>query len=355
MPLHRTLLADANHDALCSEVVAALRRGELCVLPTETIYGLAALPSSEGAAERIRTWRGRDGTRPLTLHLSDAADVAKLDLRAHQGAERLMERYWPGPLTLILPRRGAGAPVGLRVPSHPFTQDVIRACGEPLWLTSIATDEDPALVDPDAIAAACAEDVAMLVDDGPSPIGAASTVVRAHAGELQVLREGILSRDEALNTAADLVLFVCTGNTCRSPLAARFARQVTAQSMGVTEDRLLARGLRFTSAGTATAAGMSASAGSLEAGAEVGLDLSDHESQPIEPSLWSRAIRIYCLSESHRRVLLNEAPEVADRVELLRPDGADIADPYGGDIDVYRRSRDEICDAVRARAGDWWP
>lgn len=355
MPLQRTPLTDADQDALRSELVAALRRGELCVLPTETVYGLAALPGNDEAGARARRWRGLDEDAPLTLHLADADDLGALGVRLHAGAERLIERYWPGPLTLILGRERGEQPVGVRVPSHPFTRDVIRACGEPLWMTSVAAEGRAALVTPEDIASACADDVAMLVDDGPSPIGAASTIVRADRGELEVLREGILSRDEVLKTAADVVLFVCTGNTCRSPLAERFARQMTAQAMGVTEDRVLARGLRFASAGTATAPGMGASEGSVEAGAEVGLDLSDHLSEPVDPQICARALRIYCLSDSHRRALIAQAPEAEDRIELLRPDGGDIADPYGGDLEVYQQARDEISAAVQARAGDWWP
>jgi protein-tyrosine phosphatase len=354
MPLQRTSLADADPDKLRSEVVAALQRGELCVLPTETVYGVAALPSHDGAAERLRRFGGRDPAQPLTFHVADADDVRKLGARLHRGAERLIERYWPGPLTLIVATEGDGGSVGVRLPSHAFTRAVVRACGEPLWLTGVPRD-GAALVDPDAVAAACGDDATQMVDDGPSPIGSASTIVRADAGELQVLREGILSRDEVLNTAADLILFVCTGNTCRSPLAEAFARQLTAKAMGVPEDRVLARGLRFASAGTATMPGMAASDGSLEAGAEVGLDLGQHLSQPIDPMLWTRAEKIYCLGDSHRRALLAEAPEVGDRVELLRPDGLDIADPYGGDLMVYRRARDEIAAAVQARMTDWWP
>lgn len=355
MPLQRTPLADADPDKLRSEVVAALQRGELCVLPTETVYGLAALPSHDGAAERIRRHGGRDASQPLTYHVADAADVNKLGGRLHSGAERLIERYWPGPLTLIVPGKQDGETLGVRLPSHAFTREVIRACGEPLWLATLADEAGAALVDPAAVADACGDDAALLVDDGASPIGSPSTIVRADGGELEVLREGILSRDEVLNTAADLILFVCTGNTCRSPLAEAYGRQLTAQAMGVTEDRVLARGLRFASAGTATMPGMGASDGSLEAGAEAGLDLGAHLSQPVDPSLWTRAMKIYCLGESHRRALLAEAPEVGDKVELLRPDGLDIADPYGGDLMVYRRARDEIAAAVQARMSDWWP
>lgn len=355
MPLQRTPLADADRNALLRDIVAALKLGELCVLPTETVYGLAALPTHESAGPRARRWRGLDEDHPLTLHLADTEDVDALDVRLHQGAERLVERYWPGPLTIIVGRGAGEETLGLRVPSHPFTRELIRAVGEPLWLTSVARTGAAPLTEPDAIEAACGEEVSLLVDDGASPLGAASTVVRADGAELEVLREGILSREEVLNTAADVVLFVCTGNTCRSPLAEHFARRLTAQAMGVNEDRVLARGLRFASAGTAAAYGMGASDGSAEAGAEAGLGLSAHASQPLDLDLCERAVKIYCLSDSHRRALTAQVPGAGDRVELLRPDGEDIADPYGGDLAVYREARDEIAAAVQARAGDWWP
>jgi protein-tyrosine phosphatase len=354
MPLRHERLADANPDALCSDVTASLQRGEMSILPTETVYGLTALPSHEQAAERVSNWKGRDAKQPLTFHVADIDDVKKLGAKIGLAAERLIERYWPGPLTLIL-KGPDGNSIGVRQPANKFTRKVIKACGEPLWMTSVnATGESP-LLEPKDIAAACQADVAFLVDDGASPIGVASTVVRVDRGPIEVLREGILTRDEVLGTAADLILFVCTGNTCRSPLAEAMAREEIGQAMGIPANEVLARGIKFASAGTATVPGMSASDGSLKAGAETGLDLNNHRSQPIDSSLWQRAMKIYCLGDSHRQTLLAEAPECADKIELLRPDGMDIADPYGGDLQVYQRARDEIHAAVKARSGDWWP
>jgi len=356
MRLRHERLAEANPDSLRSDVVAALQRGELAVLPTETVYGLAVLPSHADGAGRARAWKGRDEKQPFTWHIADVSDLDKLDVKVPLAAERLIERYWPGPLTLILPSKN-GESVGVRLPAHEFTRSVIREAGEPLWLTSVNASGDPPLTDPAAIAAACQEEdgVAVLVDDGASPLGVASTIVRAERAPLEVLREGILSRDEVLSAAADLILFVCTGNTCRSPLAEAIARQLTGEAMGIPAEDVLARGICFASAGTATMPGMAASDGSLQAGAEIGLDLTGHMSQPIDPSLWERAMLIYCLSDSHRQALLAEAPEAADKVKMLRPDGLDIADPFGGDLQVYQRARDEMHAAVQARVGDWWP
>lgn len=360
MPLRHERLGQSNHEQLRDDVVAALRRGELCVLPTETVYGLACLPSNPDAAKLASSWKGRDATQPFTWHLADPVDIGRLDAKVTEPAKRLIDRYWPGPLTVILPSADGtggkdGKTVGVRQPAHEFTRSVIEACGEPLWLTSVNASGEPPLIDPEEIAKACQEGVSIFVDDGPSPIGSASTIVKATGGALQVLREGILSRDEVMQTAADVILFVCTGNTCRSPLAEAMAREVTAQAMGVAESVVLARGIHFASAGTATVPGMGASDGSLAAADEIGLDLTSHISQPITPELWQRAIKIYCLGDSHRRALLAEAPEIADKIELLRPDGLDIADPYGGDLQVYQRARDEMRAAVIGRMGDWWP
>lgn len=356
MPLRHERLAKADPDNLLSEVVKSLKRGELAVLPTETVYGLAALPSSQEGGARARAWKGRNPDQPFTWHVADIDDVKKLGAKISLSAERLMERYWPGPLTLILQGKD-GETIGVRQVANDFTRSVIKACGEPLWLTSVNASGAPPLVEPDQIATACqdSDGVTFLVDDGASPLGIASTIVQAHSGRLEVLREGILSRDEVLSTAADLILFVCTGNTCRSPLAEAIARNAIGEAMGIRPEDVLARGIKFTSAGTAAMSGMSASDGSLEAGAQIGLDLSSHQSQPIEPSLWQRAIKIYCLNDSHRQTLLAKAPEVEDKLEILRPDGQDIADPYGGDLEVYQNARDQIQKAVQARQGDWWP
>ena len=371
MPLRHERLAEANPDTLRSEVVLSLQRGELAVLPTETVYGLAALPSQPEAVNRARIWKGRDHAQPFTWHIADVDDLNKLGAKVNLAAERLIARYWPGPLTLLLPDAD-GNTIGVRLPANEFTRAVIRACGEPLFLSSVNAKGAEPLVQPDAIAQALQHDagVGILVDDGNSPIGIASTIVRTYRGPLQVLHEGILSRNEVLATAADLILFVCTGNTCRSPLAEAMARQVTAEAMGIAADDVLARGIQFASAGTATVLGMSASDGSIEAGAEIGLDLSAHMSQPIDASLWRRALKIYCLGDSHRRALLAaaaeldgpelegpelEGPKLERKVELLRPDGLDIADPYGGDLMEYQLARDEIYAAVKARSGDWWP
>jgi L-threonylcarbamoyladenylate synthase len=352
MPCLRIALPSNDRPRLVAETAERLRRGELVVLPTETVYGLAVLPSHREAVARARALKGRDGNQPFTWHLAQKADAEPLVGRLPPRIRRLLDRYWPGPLTVILPTPDGGS-AGLRLPAHPFTRDVIAACGEPLWMTSCNFTGEPPLLDAAAIAEQWKDGVTAVLDDGPSPIGMASTIVRATGPALEVLREGILSRDEVLRTAAECILFVCSGNTCRSPMAEGIARDLAGRKLGVPADQVLAHGLYFQSAGTSTMAGMPASEGSLAAAMELGIDLTNHQSQALDESLVQRADRIYCMGQNHRRAILAEVPQASERTKLLRPDGRDIGDPYGGDLKVYRRARDEIRAAIGAHLPQW--
>jgi tRNA threonylcarbamoyl adenosine modification protein (Sua5/YciO/YrdC/YwlC family) len=354
MPCPPIPLRTADRDRLVADTAARLRRGEIGVLPTETVYGLSVLPSLAPAVARVRALKGREANQPFTWHLAGTADAEPLVGKLPERIRRLAQRYWPGPLTIILPTPDGGS-AGLRVPAHDFTARVIAACGEPLWMSSCNRTGEPPLVDAGSIAAAFGDELDFVVDDGPSPLGMASTIVRATTPRLEVLREGILSAGEVLGTAAERILFVCSGNTCRSPLAEALARDLAARQLGVAATDVLAYGLHFASAGTGAVPGEPASDGSLAAAAEIDLDLSAHQSQPIDRDLVLRADRIYCMGQGHRRAILAEVPDAADKVKLLRQDGRDIGDPFGASLPTYRRTRDEIRAAIGALLPKWLP
>lgn len=354
MPGARHQLLTSDRAALVAAAVRHLQAGELCVLPTETVYGLALLPSSKDALARARQMKGRAEDHPFTFHLAKTSDAERLVGPLPSRVLPLVERYWPGPLSLVLAGRDGGN-VGLRVPAHDFTRAVIAAAGEPLWLTSVNASSEPPLLDAAAIEAQFGAQLALIVDDGPSPLGTASTVVRLDGQRLQVLREGILTSHEVFTTAAKRIVFVCSGNTCRSPLAEALARDLTARQLHVPSEQVLECGFEFVSAGTSTYDGMPASENSVLAATEIGLYIDAHHSRQLDHDLLRRAALIYCMGDSHRRAILAEMPEVGDRVRMLRPDGLDIADPYGSELQAYRRARDEIRAAIGQRLTQWLP
>jgi tRNA threonylcarbamoyl adenosine modification protein (Sua5/YciO/YrdC/YwlC family) len=177
---------------------AALAAGHLVVIPTDTVYGLAADPRVSGAEERLRAAKGREPRKPIPILAADASAVAAAGF-AMDEVERRLAALWPGPLTIVL--RKAGATEGIRVPDHPVARSVIGECGGLLRVTSAnRSGEEPARTAAEAEAALGAR-VAVILDDGPSPGGTPSTVVRVDDGRIVILREGAITRETLEKTA----------------------------------------------------------------------------------------------------------------------------------------------------------
>ena len=171
-----------------------LLQGGVAVIPTDTVYGLAAHPDFPDAVERLYTIKARDARKPIALLAADGESAAKFLGGMSTVAERVAARDWPGALTLVLPvcTEGGETPrfEGLRVPDHAWTRALLHACGGVLRVTSAnlsgarpATDAEAALRDIGLSAD-------LVVDDGVSRGGTASTVAKISGGEVTVLREG---------------------------------------------------------------------------------------------------------------------------------------------------------------------
>jgi protein-tyrosine phosphatase len=139
-----------------------------------------------------------------------------------------------------------------------------------------------------------------------------------------------------------MYLFVCTGNTCRSPMAEGLFRKLLAERLKCPEDELVDRGFMVASAGVAAAHGSPPSPEAVEILADRGVDLRGHESQPVTAQLLSQADHIFTMTRSHRELLVRDFPEMAESVRLLARDGADVIDPIGAGLDEYRRCADQI-------------
>ena len=144
------------------------------------------------------------------------------------------------------------------------------------------------------------------------------------------------------------VLFVCTGNTCRSPMAEALAKQVLAEMKGVAPDELEAAGARVRSAGVMSGGGSLASPEAVEAVRLLGADLSGHASSPLTADLIQDADAIYTMTESHRQAVLMLSPSAAEKTRRLDP-AQDIIDPIGAPLEVYIQTAEMIRDALRQR------
>ncbi|HEV3474320.1 MAG TPA: L-threonylcarbamoyladenylate synthase [Actinomycetota bacterium] len=201
-------LREPNEAAL-SAAERALGRGELVVLPTDTVYGVAARPDAEGATDRLfaAKRRPRDLTLPvLVADTDDAERIARFDGRARA----LAERFWPGALTMVLPRTEASLPwmlgderdtVGIRLPADDIARALLTRTG-PLAVTSANVSGEPTPATCEGVEAAFGQAVAVYLCSGTAPGGRASTVVDLTGAEPVVLRRGPISPQAILDTAA---------------------------------------------------------------------------------------------------------------------------------------------------------
>ncbi len=189
-------------DAL-AQAIAVLSGGGTVILPTDTVYGLAALPSVTGAVERIFALKARSEQQPLAVLVADVAQACSLVEPPTDAVAGWMARLWPGPLTLVLPRTEAARglelggdddTIGVRCPDHDFVRALAEAVG-PIATTSANRSGAPTPTTAIGAAHALVDDVDLVVDGGPTST-VASTVVDASTEAWRVLREGAVGADQ---------------------------------------------------------------------------------------------------------------------------------------------------------------
>jgi len=153
---------------------------------------------------------------------------------------------------------------------------------------------------------------------------------------------GVVSERLLARLAGEVYLFVCTGNTCRSPMAEVIFRKMLSDRLGCREDELMDRGFAVVSAGLAAPRGAPASPEAVTLLREEGIDLSAHESQPVTEDLLFHCDYIFTMTRHHRDAVISAFPELAEQVRLLSPENTDVSDPIGSGIDEYVRCREEI-------------
>ncbi len=345
---------------LVDRVRAVLQEDGLVAFPTETVYGLGVRADHAAALDRLREAKGRPEDMPFTWHVGSSRALQRFP-RVSPMALRLVARYWPGPLTLVLPGipRGLEATArngwtGVRLPAHRGTAGILDALEFPIVMSSANRHGSAPATDADTLAREFGASVDWVLDGGRSRLSEASSVLRLGPGHFELLRPGLFTLEQLRSVAGLRIALVCTGNTCRSPMAEGLARKLLAERLSVRADEIGEFGFELRSMGVQAAVGQPASKHAVTVMKEQGVDLSTHSSRPSAAEDLSRFERVFCMTRGHRAALAATLPPGREKqLELLDPDGHDIPDPIGGDREDYLRTAAAIEACLRKRLDEW--
>jgi protein-tyrosine phosphatase len=341
-----------------------LRGGRLVLFPTETGYALGASGLQAGAVARLRSLVPDQPLELVVAGLSAARDWVP-ELGA--AGRRLARRFWPGAVTLI---SGEGVERGLiprleeslravvyveerlhlRQPGHEVPRAMVDRLGAPLICASLTGNREPAAERQfleDIVA-----QIDLVISDGARIGRQQGTAVEVNGGAWAIRRPGVVSAEEIREGLAFLILFVCTGNTCRSPLAEAICKKRFADRLGCAVSELPARGFLIRSAGLAAAEGMPAAREAVAVARAQGADLEQHQSRLLTPALAEQADLLLGMTSSHVEAI---EESFSTQARLLGPGGEDVADPIGQPREVYEECAQQMTGYIDALVAQLLP
>jgi len=329
-----------------------IRNGGLVIVPTETVYGISANRDNPTSVSNLLSARKSTKEKLLTLHISSPSEIEK-HIKPSLLAKKIMRKFWPGPLTIVFPIQGQGRGIGIRCPANSIAQDIIKLADVPVVIASANMAGEVPQSDAEGAAKIFSGKVDYIVDGGPSTYGKSSTCVKIEGGRIEFLREGAIPKYLIEKEMYLDILFVCTGNTCRSPVAEGLAKKMLGEKYGVGIDELPRIGYRIHSAGTSAIFGMPSTQEIKSIGSEFCVNLEKHFSMPIAKEMIEKADYIYVMELRHKDILQKISPQSVDKIILLNPDGSDIADPLGHSPDVYKNCVNIIKDSLEKRISEF--
>lgn len=350
--------ADDRRD-LVHLAVQSVAEGQLVILPTETSYVLACSPLHPIAVEKLLRIHEQAFIGEPVLFLRSPSELRDYVPHPSIVTQRVATRLWPGPFVLQLAlqhpdsliRRfpaslqgyieSRDSEIGFRVASHPAIHEIQKLCAGPLLAAEIMTSNNKHAIDSQAASASVGRFAGLIVDDSATSLGEPATLLATANNHCRILREGAVTAAEVRRATSMIILLVCTGNTCRSPMA-----QVLLQN------KLKERFAKFfeadvppvfaLSAGTNASSGSGASHEAVQAMKSRGLDLTQHSSRQVNQDLLQTADLVLTMTQNHRQAILTRWPHFTPKVLPLSSNGRDVADPYGGSQQVYLAAAAEI-------------
>ena len=329
-----------------AEAARIIRQGGLVVFPTETVYGIAADANNPKAMERLSLVKKRTDGKRYSILVAQRGIVENYANYTKPNLYKLIDKYWPGPLTVVVPTKDGNDTVGIRMPDHTIALNLVQQSGCTIAAPSAnlegkkaPTNVIEALEDLDGL-------VDLAIDGGAVEFGISSTIVDFTKPKPTVIREGVISQsdvDRAVNRK--VVLFVCTGNSCRSVMAEYLLK---AKLIGREDVEVI-------SAGTNVFFKSSASQETLTVLRQRGINAAAHISKPLGRTMLRKADLIFAMTRTHRAQILDHVPYVEQRVYLLKefchhtagPEGdLDVPDPIGQSHVAYEDCLLNINEAI---------
>ncbi len=361
--------ADRIDLAAIKEAAKLVDSGGLAAFPTETVYGIACRAESIVLAKLDKV-KGRSSGKHYTLHIAQKSDVNKYLPAVGLRAQKLITKAWPGPLTIVFELDAKAVEkqqglidedvyknlykdnsIGIRCPDNPVAKILLQETKSPVVAPSAnLTGQQPA-ADGDAVLAQFAGKIELLLDSGPCKYKKSSTVVKIGKKGLKILRPGVYSRAEVGMMSAVQFLLVCTGNSCRSPMAEGMFRKYLAEKLECKVDQLDEMGYKVVSAGVMGLSGMPASTEAIAACAAKGINIKAHKSRALSRQLVEESDFIYAMGQTHCQRIAAFGPEAGRKCGLLAMN-QEIADPIGQSQQVYDRCADLIEEVVEKRISE---
>ena len=355
--------------AKIKEAASLVDDGGLVAFPTETVYGIACRVKTDSLA-RLNNIKGRDPTKYYSLHIGQKNDVKKYVPTIGLRAEKLIRNAWPGPLTIVfeldwkdidkqkknLEREFFKSlyknnSIGIRCPDNPIATMLLLAANSPVVAPSANIAGQSPAVDADQVLAQLSGQIELLLDAGPCKYKNSSTVVKIGKMGIEILRPGVYSQAQLDAMSAVKFLFVCTGNTCRSPMAEGIFRKYLAEKLKCDVDQLNKIGYKIFSAGVMDVAGVPASAEAIAACAAKGINLTAHRNQRLSKELIEESDLIFAMERMHQQKIIALSPEAANKCFLLAGDEG-IADPIGQPQEFFNSCADVIEAAVKKKISE---
>ena len=352
-----------------NEAAAIIESGGLVAFPTETVYGIGCRVKIDSLA-RLDNLKGRTADKYYTLHIAQKSDVEKYVPTIGFKAKKLIHNAWPGPLTIVfeLDQKDIGKQqnnlerevfqslyknnsIGIRCPDNLIASMLLQQTSNPVVAPSANITDRPPAVQADQVLDQLSGKIDLLLDAGPCKYKQSSTVVKIGKGVLGVLRSGFYSQAELEALSQVKFLFVCTGNTCRSPMAEGIFRKYLAEKLQCNVDDLGKMGYKTNSAGIIGSVGFPASAEAVAACAAMGVDIKAHRNKALSKELIEESDIVFAMEQIHRDRAIALDSKAAEKC-LLLAGNTGIPDPMGHPQQFYSNCAKLIERVVQKRIGE---